>query len=152
MVLLVSPPLRGTRIIHSRFEQHHRPALDTQYTAECRITTPPSAGVFDEASGRTVYPDPELVYDGPCKLGRSSNPAGTRVAGDRTVTIAEYVLSLPKDAADAAVPVHAVVTMTRSPQNADLVGQVLTVTNPRFGSITWQRDIVCELQPPPTAR
>lgn len=145
-------PLRATRIIHHRFEEHHRPGVATQFTATCRITNPPAGGVFNETTGSTVYPDPELVYDGPCKLVRSSDPVGSRTVGDRKVQIAEYVLSLPKDAADVAIPVNAVVTMTGAPQNADLVGQVLTVTNPRFGSITWQRDIVCELQPPPTAR
>ena len=149
---MIVAPLRSTRIVHSQFEQHHRTTVTSQFSATCQIHNPPGGGAFDEATGSTVYPDPELVYDGPCKLVRSSDPAGTRVVGDRTVTIAEYVLSLPKDADSLAIPVNAVVTMTGSPQNADLVGQVLTVTNPRFGSITWQRDIVCELQPPPTAR
>lgn len=142
--------LRNTRLIHKNFERWHYATANGQMTAECTITRPSSQAVFDEVAGRSTFPAPADVYEGPCRVGRSGAPAMQRpTVGDRDIPTREFIVSIPVGA--ALVQINDIVTVTRCDGDPDLAGMVLTVTDSRRGSLTWQRDLVCTLQPP-TAR
>lgn len=145
------PGLRNTRLIHKRFEQHHHRTAEGQLTAECVITRPasgPTPPVFDEITGRSILPKPAEVYAGPCRLQREPIFEAQRDVADRTTIADGYRLILPASAAE--VRVNDLITMTACDGDPDLVGKLLHVTNVYRGSITWQRDIRCDLYVPTT--
>lgn len=148
-------PLPNTRLIHNRFEEHHRPVADGQATAECRIERPSSTPTaWNDTTGRNTYPDPVLVYAGPCRVqhlgsgGRRVGSSGPPIVGDRGIPVADYRVTVPTGG--LLVQVNDLVTVTASADNADAVGVVLTVTAVSTGSITWQRDLSCQVRQPTT--
>jgi hypothetical protein len=152
-------PLPNSRVVHPQFEAHHRPVSANAMPAECTITRPssPSPAGWNDATGRNVYPAPTTVYPttghGVCRVNRGG-PGGQGSAApvtvaDRAVTVAQYTVVIPADAA-ALVQVHDIVTITRCPGDPDLVGRKLWVTDSARGSLTWERVLNCELQPPTT--
>lgn len=143
-------PLPKTRLIHPRFEAHHRPLADRQMTAECVIVRPPSSGeaVFDETTGTSVLPPPTPVYDGPCRLTREPLATTTVVVADRTDHDARYRVVIPADAPLAQV--GDIVTITRCDGDPGVVAGRLHVTDVPHGSITWQQDLLCTFHQPTT--
>lgn len=146
----MAPGLRNTRVIHRHWESHHYPVAEGQMTAECVITREGHAASFDEVSGRSIRPTATTVYDNECRVQRSIDPPGNTASADRQVAIAEYVVTIP--VGSGLVRIGDLVKVTACTGDPDLVGLTLTVTNVRRGSLTWQRDLVCQMQPPPTVR
>lgn len=142
-------PLPNTRLIHPRFEAHHRPVADGQMTAECVVTRPTSAGVFDADAGRTTYPPPARVYpavgdSGPCRILRQHSQPVAADVGDRAVTVDNYRVTLP---AGTSAQINDLVRVTACDGDPTLVGQELIVRDLAHASITWQRDLICDLYP-----
>lgn len=144
------PPLPNHRLIHPRFESHHRPVTADGMTAECAITRPASAGapVFDEVTATSQHPAPASVYTGACRITRAPLTATTVVVADRPVDNARYVVVIPAEA--PLVQVGDLVTLTACDGDPAIVGQPMAVADVTHGSITWQRDLLCEFSQPTT--
>lgn len=146
------PGLPNTRLIHQDFERYHYATADGQMTAKCVITraaTGPTPPAFDEVTGRSVMPAPTTVYEGRCRVSRSGAPPMQRpVVGDRDVPVREFIVTIPVDT--DLVQVNDLVTVTACTGDPHLVGMVLHVVDARRGSLSWQRDLTCSLQPPVT--
>jgi hypothetical protein len=146
--------LANSRVIGARFETHHRPVAEEAMTAEVQVRRHTAVGAtFDSATGRSTYPTPETVYEGPARLQRSQQSEVTRSIGDRQVVIRQVVVSLPVSTPEVRVGDEVRVVTYRYADGGDrhLVGRPLWVHDVRPGSILWQRDLVC-LDAPPTAR
>lgn len=141
-------PLPTGSLIHPRFEQHHRPVANRQMTATCRIERPSSdTPAWDDTTGRTTYPQPTLVYEGPCRYQYTA-PAGQPAPADLPTPVAEVRVVVP--VTDIVFQVNDLVTLTASEHNPDIVGRRLVVTSVNGSSISWQRDLVCQLRQPTT--
>ena len=140
-------PLPSTRLIHPRFEAHHRPVADGQATATCRVERPAQQPVWDDVAGKNVYPPPTLLYDGPCRYQYLS-AAGQPVVADTTTPLADVRVTLP--VGSVVYQANDLVTLTATATNPDLVGRTLAVTAVSGSSISWQRDLVCQLRQPTT--
>lgn len=146
-------PLRGTRVIHPRFQAHHQAVVAGQMTAECTITRTASTGTvpaFDETAGRSVHPASVTVYSGPCRVQMQSDTSGNTEVGHRMVSSATCRVTIPYNA--DLMEVGDLVQVTAAADDPDLAGLTLTVTGVHRSSIRWQQDLVCEMQPPPTVR
>lgn len=145
------PGLPNTRVVHPRWQSHHHPVTESAMGAECTITRPATGTpTFNEATATTVYPTSADIYEGECRITRAQAQATVTVTADRPLMAAEYLVAIPASA--NLVHIGDVVTVIACDGDPDLVGLVLVVTNARRGSLTWQRDLICELQPPPTTR
>ncbi|WP_433460696.1 DUF6093 family protein [Micromonospora sp. CA-248212] len=140
-------PLPNTRLIHPRFEEHHRPVAERQATAECRVERPAQQALWDDQAGKNVYPPPELLYEGPCRYQYLS-AAGQPVVADTTTPLADVRITLP--VGSVVYQANDQVTLTATATNPDLVGRGLSVTAVSGSSISWQRDLTCQLRQPTT--
>ncbi|MEV5211334.1 DUF6093 family protein [Micromonospora sp. NPDC053740] len=140
-------PLPNTRLIHPRFEQHHRPVADRQATATCRVERPATQAVWDDEAGKNVYPPPVLLYVGPCRYQYLS-PAGQPVVADTTTPLADVRVTL--SVGTVVYQANDLVTITATTTNPDLVERTLSVTAVSGSSISWQRDLTCQLRQPTT--
>jgi hypothetical protein len=145
--------LGNTRGLHPRWETHHRPTAEEFLTATVKILRHSSGGTFNEATGRTAYPDPALIYEGPARIQRMAQLNRADDIGDRQVVTGGATVSLPTSAAEVYVGDEVQVVTYRDPDSGDphLVGRPLWVHEVRPGSLLWQRDLVA-LDAPPTAR
>ena len=85
-------PFPGTRVVHPRWAEHHRPTAVGTLTATCRITTG-GTGDWTPATGPTGG-TPTTVYEGPCSLtdtARSTRPAD---AAGQSVAEHPYVVGI----------------------------------------------------------
>lgn len=142
------PGLPNTRVIHPRFEQHHRPVAAGQMTASCRIERPSTdPPIWDDVAGLDVQPPPTLLYDGPCRYQYLS-PAGQPIVADALTPLADIRVTVPVPAVEYEV--NDMVTMTGSTNNSDITDRKLTITAVSGSSISWQRDLTCQLRQPTT--
>lgn len=92
-------PLRGTSIIHPRFQQHMAPTIAATFRSSGRLMRLGNPqGIRDPEVGRTTFPTPWPVYEGPVRLqsrGDGSAQGRTAPVGDRLVTLGAYLLALP---------------------------------------------------------
>jgi len=142
-------PLPNTHLIHPRFEAHHRPVADRQATATCRVERPAQQAQWDDAAGKNVYPPPQVLYEGPCRYQYLS-PAGQPVVADTTTPLADVRITLP--VGEVVYQANDLVTLTATATNPDLVEppRTLTVVAVSGSSISWQRDLTCQLRQPTT--
>jgi hypothetical protein len=119
-------------------------------TATCIITRPASAAAatFDEFTGRSALPAADELYSGACRVQRSEPAPSPLQVGDREVPVRQYNVSIP--AGGEATAVNDIVEITACDGDAQLVGRRLRIRDVRFGSLTWQRDLVCEDLAPTT--
>jgi hypothetical protein len=141
-------PFPGTKVFPDGWEAHHRPVAEGAMTATGIIRRHSSAGVHNEATGRTDYPDPTTVYGtggpAPMRIVRDGVET-TRMIGERQVVIRGYIVALPADAPEIRVN-DEVVAATAG--DTELPGESLWVHDVRFGSQIWERDLVCANVPP----
>jgi hypothetical protein len=141
----VAVPLPGSRVIHPRWSEHHRPTSTAAFTAECVITRATGAGTTDADGVWTPSPDGDPpVYAGGCRAVPLSTDQGRfRVSGETQATPRRYYISVEYDA--ATVLVGDIVTFTAS-QDTGMVepGLKVRVTDIRYGSEQWQRDLLAE--------
>ena len=55
-------PFPGTHVFHPDWETHHRPVAEGAQTATGIIRRYSSTGVHNDATGKTEYPPPTVVY------------------------------------------------------------------------------------------
>jgi hypothetical protein len=143
------PGLPNTHVIPPGWEQHHRPVSADAMPGACVIVRPTSTGTWDAAAGRTVYPPPTRIYPttgaAPCRITRQGSQVTQPEVGDRTVPVAGYRVAIGADA--PAVLVNDIVQVVTCAGDPALAGQDLVVRDAARGSLTWQRDMDCDLYP-----
>jgi len=141
-------PFPGTSVFHSGWEAHHRPVAEGAQTATGIIRRYSSTGVFNEATAKTVYPAPTIVYGspapGPMRIVRDGVES-ERIIGDRTVVIRSYIVALPASAPEIKIGDEVQAAVAGDTQLPD---QSLWVHDIRFGSQIWERDLLCRNAPP----
>jgi hypothetical protein len=138
-------PLPTTRVIPAGWEAHHRAVAEGQMTAQIRFTRPTAAVSFDEVTGRSQYPTPDPLYDGPCRVQASQRLDSQQTVGDRAETVKRYQVTLPVSAGPIQINDVGVVSDATDPQ---LIGLTLIVVEVVRGSLVWQHDLTCtEWQP-----
>jgi hypothetical protein len=137
------PARPGSQMFDPNWQPYHRPTAELQMTATCTIRRPPSAAeaVFDEVSGRSVFPPPTVVYEGPCRIQGSNRLAGVRIVGDRDVVLGRYAVAVAAEATGIAVGDE--VANIVDDANPDLAGRSIWVIDVPAGTLTWQQDLVC---------
>ena len=138
-------PLPGHHLIDPRFEAHHRPVVERAMPCTVRLTVPDTVGVRDPVTGRTVFGDPALLFEGHARLLAQSG-GGATVAADRVLTPAAYALFVP--ATVSGVGVGVAVEVVTCPGNPDLPGLRLWVTDVPLNSVVWQRVFGCDTEAP----
>ena len=139
-------PLANPRVIPDDWSAHHQPTAAGQMLSECVITRPTGAGAtFDEATAVTTTPDPELVYEGPCReqlLNRAQ--VGATPSADRDVTVRQWRVCIDvRIAGGSDVQVNDLVEVTGSPDDPSRAGVRLQVVDVGGGTLVWQRDLIC---------
>lgn len=132
-------PLEGSRVIPSGWEAHHRPVLETTWTATVTFRRLTGTPVHDPATGSTSQ-ESTVVYAGPCRIqNNETTSAGSMVAGAQKITSHDYQVSGP---VEMNLKVDDVGTVD-SANDPTLVGRELTVTDVQRGSLLFQRDVIC---------
>ncbi|WP_242892853.1 DUF6093 family protein [Actinomadura litoris] len=133
-------PLPGTRPIHPRWSEHHRPTATGLMTATCTITR--TSGPGTEGPGGTwIPPDPVAVYSGPCRVVPATADERLLTLGENQVTSRRYQVAVRYDTAQ--LQVGDVVEVTEAVDEG-LVGLKLRVLDVRYGSEQWERDLNTE--------
>lgn len=144
-------PFPNTKVIPARWDEHHRPVAQGAQTSTGRVRRYSSAGVFNETTGETDYPDPVDIY------GTEAEPVSMRIVrngieearriGERQVIVRSYIVAVPASAPEIRIRDEVVVATASDPQFPD---ESLWVHDVRFGSQIWERDLVCQNSPPTT--
>lgn len=136
-------PFPSTRVVHPAWSQHHRPTAEGAQTATCTIIGPGTGGGWDPVTGPTAGAAGQLLYDDTCAIeAQVAAPDRSDAAGQAT-TEHPYLVSIRHAAPD--IPIGARVTVTACPDDAALVGKVLTVADVQYGSLQWDRVLMCDL-------
>lgn len=141
-------PRPNTPVIPDNWDAHHRPVAENAMTSTGQLLRPSSTATFDETTGRSVYPDPAELWTGPVRVQRIARRGGGIEAGDRSVEIQLYQVSIPISAPEPQVNDQIVITAIGD--DPALPGKVLRIAEVRIGSNVWQRDMTAEETTPTT--
>ncbi|MFG1846771.1 DUF6093 family protein [Micromonospora carbonacea] len=137
-------PLPNHRLIHPRFESHHRPVSEAAMTVFGRLLRPSETGTRDPGTGTTTFPNPVLIYSGRARIRANSGAQG--VQADRIVAVGGYLLILP---ADTPVPhVRDVWVVDGCDGDPSLLGVRLRVVDVPRSGLSWQRNVGCDVEEP----
>lgn len=140
-------PLPGTRVIHNRFQSAHRRGADATMTVQISFTRPGAGtpGAFDPATGTTGAPTGGAPVATTIARVQATAAADHPVdAAEQVVTLRGYRVSVPWDVTGLRVDDVGTVTSIGPDDDPDLLGARLRIRDVAVGSITWQRDLVCE--------
>lgn len=113
---------------------------EQQMTDTCTITGPGGTPSFNSSTGAITASAGASLYSGKCRV-KPANVQDRQVqAGERSVQVWPYVVSVPMSA--TGVGVDAVVTVTAS-ADPELVGQVLIVKDVTRGTNVTARRLGC---------
>lgn len=131
-------PLDGSRVIPAGWEAHHRPVLETTWTATITFRRYTGESTHDPVTGSTSR-DTVIVYTGPCRIQHhETTSAGSVIAGAEKVTSHDYQISGPVEM-DLRVDDFGTVDACNDPT---LTGRELTVTDIQRGSLLFERDCI----------
>lgn len=99
--------------------------------------------VYDPATDAYVTPPGAVRYTGPCRVKPRDNADRVVAAGEQTVSLWPYTVSVPLRA--RGVTVDDLLTVTSAGLDAGLVGLVLRVRDVPKGSLMTARRLGCEL-------
>ena len=132
-------PLQGARVIPVGWEAHHRPVLETTWTATVTFRRASGPAVFDPATGSTAQPK-TVVFTGLVQIQHhETTAAGSTVAGAEKITSHDYQVSGPVEM-DLLPDDVGTVDASNDPT---LTGRELRVTDIQRGSLLFQRDVIC---------
>lgn len=139
-------PLPATRVIHRNWQTRHRPVAESTMTVGVEVTRAGTGeGTYNPATGQT---DPPARIDvAACPARVQARAASDRVVqtGDQTITFRGYLVTLPVDAGDLRVDDRVEVTSVDSDEDdPQLLGLDLRVIDVMYGSLVWERDLICE--------
>lgn len=137
-------PFPGTTVIPAGWAAHHKPVTEGAMGATCRITTG-GAGGWDPINGNTPG-TPTVLYAGKCRVQAQATTPTTGDAAGQLVTQHAYLVAITADspvvpAGDAGAKVEIVTVDANG--DAALVGRILTVSDARYSSLRWERDLTC---------
>lgn len=125
-------PLPGYRVIPEKFEQHHRPTVDSTRTSPGTITR--------VTSGPPPFPKPEgwtgtgQIYSGTFRVQELNNSAST-VPAEQPTRERQYLVVAGLD-----------VPALQTGERGDIIhveGRELRVQQVLFGSLLWEVDLIC---------
>lgn len=131
-------PLEGSRVIPAGWEEHHRPVMETTWTATITFTRISGPPVHDPATGSTSQPR-TTVYFGPCRIQEHQINAHSTIAAGERITTHVYHVSL---AVEADLQKNDVGTVNAC-NDPTFVGRELLVEDIQRGSLLFQRDAIC---------
>ncbi|MET0417525.1 MAG: DUF6093 family protein [Actinoplanes sp.] len=138
-------PLQNSAVISPDWQTHHRPVAIGGMNALVEVIREDVKGVRDKASGLTNYGAGLQIYEGPgAVVDRSA--VSTVVIGERETALGAYLIVIPAEV--ATVVVGDVVRVIRCPENPNLTGKRFNVVQLGSSSLTFQRDLGCDLQQP----
>ena len=132
--------LSGSRPIHGRWSQHHRPVATGTQTGRCAITRTTGDGVLDD-EGVWHPPTTETVYTGPCRITAPA-PSSVQVVGEQQTAVADYEITIEWDAAE--VLEHDLITIVSAP-DPGVVGKQLIVTDIRHATERFERVLKAQI-------
>lgn len=125
-------PFAGTRIIPSRWAEHHRPVVAGTQTA---------AAVFKRISdGPAPWPTPEdwpgatTIWETTVRVQELNRETGP-IPANQPTKLREYMVSAPLDGPEL-----------RAGEQGDVVyviGRQLRISSIMFGSLEFERDLIC---------
>ena len=134
-------PLPGSRPVHPRWSQHHRPTATCTMTATCTITRESGDGTTDPDTGTWTPDAPTTIYTGPCRVTPATADERLLVVGERAITSRRYAVAVRYDTAE--VKIGDVITITTA-VDAGLVGMGLRVLDVMYASEQWERVLSAE--------
>ncbi|MFC8732177.1 DUF6093 family protein [Luteimicrobium sp. NPDC057192] len=137
-------PFDTTTVIPPTWSEHHRPVTEGAMSATIRLENPGESG-WDPVNGSTPG-TPTVLWSGLARVQQNDTQSGQADAVDQDVALTTYLVVIPKDAPQPTADVTSVV-ITGNAENGDpdLVGKRFTVRSVETGSLTWERDLTCEL-------
>ena len=137
-------PLPGHPLIDPRMEGHYRPVASRALPCVVRLSRLDTVGVRDPHTGRTVFADPVVLYEGPGRVLHQGAGAAS-VNAERVVTVGTYLLFVPSTVTG---PLLGVVGQVVSAPNPDLLALRLRVVDTPHNSLSWQRVLGCDTETP----
>lgn len=134
-------PLPGTRVVHPRWSEHHQATTAGARTATCTITTG-GAGEWSPTTGPTAG-EANVLHTGTCRVQALDSGANAADAAGQIVVQRPYLVTVDSGAPD--IPVGARVRIDTCPDDPHLAGKTLTVADPKYGSLRFDRDLLCDL-------
>ena len=134
-------PLPGTRPIHPRWSEHHRPTPTGTLTGTCTITHRPAAGGTTGPTGNYTPPAAVTIYDGPCRIIPVRTDERLRARGGTQQTNRRYQVSIRYDA--DALTLGDILTITEA-QDPQMAGMKLRIIDLRYGTEQWERDLIAD--------
>lgn len=132
-------PLENSRVVPVGWEAHHRPVLETTWTATVTFQRPNGPAVFDPATGSTTQPK-AVVFTGAVRIQHKEiGTASATVAAGEKVTAHRYQVSGPVEM-DLRTDDVGTVDACDDPT---LTGRELRVIDVQRGSLLFERDVIC---------
>ena len=138
-------PLQNSTVIPPEWQTHHRPVAVGGMNALVEVVREDVKGTRSKASGLTGYGAGLQVYQGPGSI-TDRGASSTAAIGERETTMGAYTISLPAEVVGAMV--GDVVHVIHCPDNPNLTGARFRVLEVGSSSLTFQRDLGCDLQQP----
>lgn len=117
-------------------------------TVSGRLLRLDDAGTRDPVSGKTVFADPQVLWQGSARIRASTG--GSTVQADRVVTLGGYLLVLPADCPAPRVRDMWEVDGCAGDPSLERV-RLRVVDVPRSG-LSWQRNVGCDIEEPSARR
>lgn len=133
-------PLPGTKILHPRWSEHHRPTATASMDAECIITRPTGTGTTDSAGTYTPATGTP-IYTGVCRVVPMTRPPRVAVVGENQETHRHYQVGVRFDAPEILIDDLVAITVSADPR---LGGKKLRVVDITYSSEQWQRNLICD--------
>jgi hypothetical protein len=134
-----SPTLEGAiHVIPPNWAQRHRPTATATMTVPCQIVR--------ISDGPPPYPKPpgwtgeRVIHDTVCRLQELKREGGA-VPGEQPTSLREYLVPVPH-----VNPYGYPLPDLRAGERGDIVlvmGRRLNITNIMFGSLEFERDLIC---------
>lgn len=144
-------PLAASRIIHTRWSQHHALHMPTAMNAVITVldaTTGTPPGPPDPETGQRPPGQPAVIaQDVPARIVMRGIDGATTTQGEDTVAYREYLVQLPQDRHVDTEAHTLLVTAIRDREHDTLTGATLYPVHAAEGSERWVRDLICTLTP-----
>lgn len=109
----------------------------------CTVTRLNGSGTLDpDGLSYSGAPAADSIYEGKCRVRRTGTQGDEQQAGDKTIGVTGFLVSLPMTA--VGVQLDDLVTVTASALDPDLVGRRLRVSAVTRGTHVTARRLQCE--------
>lgn len=137
-------PFPATTVIPAGWAAHHAPVAAGAQDTTCLVRGPSTGSTWDPVTESKVPTPGPTRYQGPCRVVRVDNVAGSRTQALEPVGSARYLVQLPWAA--RGVREGDTVHVQLTPGDLDLAGRALHVLDVTHGTHRFTRDLACELR------